>query len=722
MGNWETLLTMLGGLKARNKYSLIMPQVNEDMGVNEAFDDLLGKAMTAYGFDSRNKMLKKIQSLSKLDYELTQPIHKGKRIEGEPDKISKMHIIDIYNAIKNEDIKESWEESYGESVIKDLISKLSEADKKLGDAMMEIAGNYGYRTNAVYVDMFNHDRPDVGIYWPSSALNDSDVDVMQQYFEEGKIPSFFKKRASNRTPKPADAFAKFTKHVKESEWLLNKAVMLNNLNKVFRDQSVKKLITQSRGQSFYNTIIAHLKKQGLRPSVADLTTFEEMGGAIVGNWAAAKIGASISVPLKQLISVVNYSEDMPVHEWALGFAKAMATPLSTKREMWNIPYVQNRFSAGYTEALQHAMNATSRVPKAKSFQQRIKDFETIGTRGGDILAVMFGGKPYYDYLIKKGYSQAEAEQKFIEATIRSQQSPYSSTLSIFQNSKNPLSKAVFMFANTPSQYMRKMFEASQAYRHGDLNAKQVAKIYTIYSVANAILFVGASAVVGMIMKGADPDDEFWENVAVQTIVSFFGGMPLINDIVESTTRQALGLHIYDDALPVIKELNDIRSNFLKVAKGDYSDEEKRKEYLKRGSLSMLELAGLSATNAVKTFNMVTRRSEVVSEQRSKEVDAELSSLSKKYREKKTMYEAMPTAEKNMYTQEDDYKRELEAERLKRAYSKAKAKASELKAEGKDAEAEDLLMQIEHSKSYLKNTNFDIQDLIEETKYVNSISE
>ena len=44
------------------------------------------------------------------------------------------------------------------------------------------------------------------------------------------------------------------------------------------------------------------------------------------------------------------------------------------------------------------------------------------------------------------------------------------------------------------------------------------------------------------------------------------------------------------------------------------------------------------------------------------------------------------------------------------------------SEGKDAEAEDLLMQIEHSKSYLKNTNFDIQDLIEETKYVNSISE
>ena len=32
--------------------------------------------------------------------ELAQPIHKGKRIEGEPDKISKMHIIDIYNAIK----------------------------------------------------------------------------------------------------------------------------------------------------------------------------------------------------------------------------------------------------------------------------------------------------------------------------------------------------------------------------------------------------------------------------------------------------------------------------------------------------------------------------------------------------------------------------------------------------------------------------------------------
>ena len=82
-----------------------------------------------------------------------------------------------------------------------------------------------------------------------------------------------------------------------------------------------------------------------------------------------------------------------------------------------------------------------------------------------------------------------------------------------------------------------------------------------------------------------------------------------------------------------------------MAKGDYSDEEKAQR-VSEARLSMLELAGLSATNAVKTFNMITRRSEVVSEQRSKEVDAELSSLSKKYREKeKTMYEAMPTAEK-----------------------------------------------------------------------------
>ena len=64
--------------------------------------------------------------------------------------------------------------------------------------MMEI-GNYGYRTNAVYVDMFNRDRPDVGVYWPSTAMVDTEIDVMQQYFEEGKIPSFFKERSF---PKP----------------------------------------------------------------------------------------------------------------------------------------------------------------------------------------------------------------------------------------------------------------------------------------------------------------------------------------------------------------------------------------------------------------------------------------------------------------------------------------------------------------------------------------
>ena len=83
---------------------------------------------------------------------------------------------------------------------------------------------------------------------------------------------------------------------------------------------------------------------------------------------------------------------------------------------------------------------------------------------------------------------------------------------------------------------------------------------------------------------------------------------------------------------------------------------------------------------------------------------------------------MSTADQKLYDKDEDFQREKAAEQLKRAYSEVKQKAYKLKEEGNDIEAEDLIRDMMHSKSYLKNTNFDIQDLIEEAKYVNSISE
>jgi GNAT superfamily N-acetyltransferase len=731
MGNWETLMTMLGGTKARDKFSLIINQVNQEMGIQGSFNKVLDDAMNAYGFKTKNKMLKHIQELKKEDYTLVKPIRGRERGEGADLKISKMHIIDIYNAIQNADIRDDMYMAYGDIVVDEegnydreaqkaigrkrinsLIKELSEGDKAFANSMQEQVDEYYNSTNQVFVKMFNRDLPKVENYWPSTAEFKSEKDVFNQFMQDAKHPSAVKERAGRRSPKVMDAFDKFSKHVKHSEWYKNMAVPIDEINRVFSDLNVADLISENRGEGFYRTIVKQIENQGLQPATRDLTEFERKGGNILGNWVSAKIGMTPSVPFKQLTSVINYAENMPPQEWLAGFLKGLAGPKAMKETfdyMWkNVPYLKDRFEKGYSEALEYAMNAASGMPKAKNWQQAIKNFQTIGTRSGDIAAIMFGGKPYIDYLIKtKGLSQEKAVEKFLLDTLRSQQAPFSSTLSIYQNSKNPFAKALFTFANTPSQYMRKMFEANQAYRHGDISKAQLAKIYAIYGVANQFLYVGAGALIAALMRGSDPGEDLWKTSLAQGITSLVGGLPLIRDVVNSTSKQALGLHVYDDALPVLEELGKLSEYSVKAIKGE-GDVPK---HLKEVAKLTLELGGLSTMNAEKMIKATVKREETVTATRSKKTDRNLTKIAKTKKTIDNQTEGMSAFYVKSRKNQLDYKEAESASSLKRAYSSAKSKAAKLP----EAKAERLLEMIDNSKADLAETDYLYSDIESELR-------
>lgn len=714
MGNWETLMTMLGGNKARDKFSLILNQVEEEMGIQTSFNEVLDKAQKGYGFKSKNEMLKHIQDLKKKDFSLVKPLRSGKRGEGSDLEISKMQIIDIYNAIKNDEIREDFYLAYGDIVktedgydreaqkeigkqrIDELIGELDDRDKTFGDEMQRKLDEYYDSTNKVFVQLFNRDLPKVDNYWPSSAEFKTEKDVFNQFMNESNHPSATKERTGMRSPKVdnTDAFDKFTKHVKNAEWYKNMAIPIENLNKTFTDLNVSDLITENRGKKFQETIVKHIENQGLNASTRDLTEFERKGGNILGNWVSSKIGLTPSVPLKQLTSVINYAENMPPHKWLAGFTKGLLTPQKTFKEMWdNIPYLQTRFEKGYSEALEYAMNASSGLPKARNWQQAIKNIETIGTRSGDIAAIVFGGKPYIDYLInEKGMEKKDAYDRFMLETLRSQQSPFSSSLSQYQNSKNPFAKALFTFANTPSQYMRKMFEANQAYKHGDINAKQLAKIYSIYGLANQFLYIGAGALISAMMKGSDPDEDLWEKTIAQSITSLVGGLPLVRDLAQSTSKQLLGLKVYDDALPVMEELGKLIEYSVKTVKGEGETDKNVYEATK----ILLELGGLSAGNAEKLYKATVKRDETFKETRSKKADRDLKELS-----------------------EGKYKKAELSKELRQSYSNAKRKATKLEKEGKISKANRLRYVVTSSKADIATTEYTVTDLKSEIKRLNS---
>jgi hypothetical protein len=699
VGNWETLMTVLAGYKGRDEFSLIINQVNQEMGIQDSFDKALNSAQKAYGFKTKNQMLKHIQELNKEKYKLRQPNRKGEEGEGDPKDMSTFQLIDIYNAIKNKKWANDYFMAYGditlakdgsrdenkqredgEKTINELLNNLEDADRVFADVMMEGTQAYKESTNDVFIKMFNRDMPFRESYWPSTAEFESDTDVMDVFFENGTMPSFTKETAAHRTPRPVSAFDKFNKHVKQSEWYKNMALPLDRINKVFKDKNVETLITQARGERFFRTIKSQFKKLGLGASTNDLTDVERIGGKILGNWVAAKIGFTPSVPLKQLTSMINYAENMPVGSWGTGFVKGLATPKATFDWMWeNVPYLKTRFKGGYSEALQFAMGAASNVPKASNAQQAIKNIATSGTRFGDIAAIVYGGKPYIDYLMKKkGLSQEKAVEQFMLDTLRSQQSPFSSTLSTFQNSKNPFAKALFVFANTPSQYMRKMFEANQAYKHGDISAAQLGKIYAIYGVANQFLYVGAGALISAMMRGSDPEEDLLKNTVVQSLTSLVAGIPLVRDLVNTTLKRTTGLHVYDDALPVIGELDEISEAIIKSFQG--KDPEKNFE---KAFTLLLEMGGIPASNAKKLWNASFNREETVAKTVKYEVRDKLNEL----KDSKNKFEARIAKE------------------LKQSYSNAKSKATRLRNDGKTLQADRITQLIEDSKLRLRDNDY-----------------
>jgi hypothetical protein len=740
MGNWETILTMMGGYKLRDKFSLIINQVEKEVNTQEAFDKVMGTAMKGYGLKDKKALQKKLNEMKKKEYSIVKPIREGDRGEGSDIPLSKLMLIDIYNAIQNEEIREDMYLSYGDLVtnpddgrpneilqrrigkerIDKLMENLSEGDIIFAKAMQQTADSYYSKINDVFIRTFNRDLPKRDNYWPSTAEFQNENDAFNQMLNDSLHPSATKERATRRTPKITDAFEKFAKHIKNAEWYANMALPVTRLNNIFKNPNVKDLIEDNYGENFYRLITEHLQEQGLYPksNKNSLNQAEKAADWLLNNWVAASIGLTPSVPVKQLLSVINYSENMPVGTWTANFIKNMANPAKTWKEIMEIPYLKTRLGTGYSEAVQHALNSNEGVKRVTSIHQAMKELATIGTRYGDIAAIAFGGKPYLDYLIKeKGMDEKEAVDQFLLDTLRSQQSPFSSTLSKFQNRKTPLTRALFAFANTPSQYMRKMVEGYHAYKNGDITKGQLAKVLTIYGVLNNVSYVVVGALMGSLLSGNDWDDDLIKKLIVQTSTSVVGGIPMVRDIAELLANTATDSYVFDDVNPILEGPSETIKAINKAARSD--DPEKAKKQMWIATKYFMQMFGISGRNLEKIYKATVKRGDLNDKVNERQVNDKLKELS----EPKTKIDAELKGMSNYYKKtrknKPDYKAAETAHELKYAYSSAKSKATKLEGEGKKAQAERLREAVIQSKANLNDSDFTLRDIEQELKSFNS---
>lgn len=259
--------------------------------------------------------------------------------------------------------------------------------------------------------------------------------------------------------------------------------------------------------------------------------------------------------------------------------KKMAAPRKTYRYMMEHAgdYLRNRFSKGHNETLSVLID-----PTQKNFMDKIlgaenraafNEFLSRTVRTGDIGAIIYGGYPRLKFLIeergedgKPRRTHDEAVEQFIRESEESQQSSTNAAQSNWQRTGK--TKIFAMYKTSQIQYFRKVANAYNMMKRGEISREQFRKIAFIYTAQMAVAYTLMGELLSGILYGWDEDkglvDEL-ESLGLAIIAQAFDAWGVIGylanqaiSVVSGQKRQAdLSLVGYSDVMQTINNANKI---------------------------------------------------------------------------------------------------------------------------------------------------------------------
>ena len=509
LSNWESLLNGIFDAATAEKYSLQQMEVSTDIYAREHFLTFLKRASEIYGFKKASGFdtaldFDNVQPLADLfrkydnelyDYkEITYNRETGKYVETQR-QLSKAQILTIFTWSLNEELEQRLYTQFGLEQISDMFSHLTDEDMQLCFALIDCCNSMYDDTNEVFIRTLGISLPKVENYFPSKTERvGSDLDLFHDFLMKSSNPSFIKQRKTCNRIKmsPENPLTILLPHINKTAKYVVMSENLNFYNKIFATADIKAKIMDVFGSKDGEKLHRVLLNQLAASTFSTYARGSAMTSDLLNTWfdtasnyITSAIGGSGKVTIGQLLSVINYAENMPAGEWLKGFEKAASHPVKTyKWMMQNCKYLQSRLAGNsQNEILQTLTSLQDPLRK-------LKNFWTLNVRWGDIIAITIGGKPYVDYLMSQGMTKEEAFNKFVDDTLRAQQAGLNSTTSEWQknNAKNWLGRMYFAFRNTDIQYERKFIDAIIKYSKGDINKTQLVKTILIYKVLNPVLF------------------------------------------------------------------------------------------------------------------------------------------------------------------------------------------------------------------------------------------
>lgn len=560
--NWETALNALFGREVAQRYSLLKLESDAEVYAYKHYADFCQKALELYGLNNpvtaKEKFMDKfnrfvdfgnVQPLIKLMQEYEEEVYNFREVTFSKEtgqfietgvQLSRAEIITLYAWSMNEELEQRIMTQYGLSQVRYMFDEvLSDEDKQLAWLLIDTCEAMYDENNEVFIRTMGLSLPKVQNYFPSKTVRvGSEIDMLHENIVRSSNPSFIKQRKTcNRIKmKPEQPISILLPHINKTARYVILSERLNYLNAIFKDATVRAAIKEvfdgveipfanvgerakgkrskqkrTVGDRIHDTLLNQLGSSTFENYVRGLNTGKSWADVLAANYITSRIGGNAKVMFGQLTSVINYAEKMPVGEWSKGFVEALKTPKETFKYMLdNCDYLKARLAG-------NSMNEImSRITDETDRFRTLRNFCATNTKYGDILAISFGGKPYIDYLIKQGMSEGEAFDKFVEDTLRAQQSGHNSATSVWQKkmSENFFTRMMFAFNNTSLQYERKFLDAVSARTKGEIGNKDFIKAVLLYKVFNPIIFtsflgnLSLMQLIGSLMRGDDDDNIF----------------------------------------------------------------------------------------------------------------------------------------------------------------------------------------------------------------------
>ena len=575
IANWESFLDMVTDKETKEKYSMLNLEADTITYTWQRRTEIMDGVKRIYGLGSNREVQNKMNALRNEKYTFTNYALVDKNTnpgaikrtgEAFPEELNKLQIITAYIYAKNDNLMDRLLNQYG-SQLNDMFALLDKQDRALGDFLQKEAEKTYAQINSVFVKERGYDLPRVENYFPSKTERvESELDFLNAAAAMSKNPSFTKMRVSSAfvQMKLENPFGILFTHIDRAADYTFKAEKLNQIRRVFKSPVLKPAIIEQVGEDCYKRMLELIDQFSVTKPRLNYE-MDKLGDWLTNNYVKGAIALKPTIAVKQLISAINYAENMPATQWVSGFTKAIMHPKETVAFMMSgDPYLKARYESGsMNEALARA-TADANALTARGKFLRFTDLLTINTRLGDVGAIMFGGKPYVDYLMQtKGMSKKEAFAEFRKSTLRSQQANTRSSLSTLQaRDMNFIVRGLFAFKNTPAQYARKIADAIYEYQRGEISRAQLAKVVAIYGLFNSWMY-SALTTLGLLAWYYDDDDAdeiLADELFFSPFVQMAGCLPVL-DMAVGTAAQVAKAKMFDHTvrmerpeLPVVSEL------------------------------------------------------------------------------------------------------------------------------------------------------------------------